>query len=370
MESPGDVKRVLVEMGWPFPSQRRGSSVPVVRASGFSPANTHDVAVIDRTLDHIFNVAHFQCYLFVVGPTGTRFLALRPSAGPTAAHARLPPEWANHRIIGRLLKEPKKRPASDTNVIYSNLFGAVEEPPYGVWVVVQTDAMLVPNAARKLKMLPVLSSCGSPDFLDVPIATPDDWQYVYKEERGTPVIDFSKVVTAWSRKRNLAFFRGTATGYDVAAPANPRLATVLLDSPSVDARIVPSHASPKISADGTRVETLRWSRPWAAHVPMERWSDYKFLLQIDGNVGAYRFGKSLLLGSCVIKVASKFDLWLDRHLVSGEHYLTAASASDIVGVMGDPRAHLIAAAGMERARRLLTREGVLGDFLAVLWGTK
>jgi hypothetical protein len=63
-------------------------------------------------------------------------------------------------------------------------------------------------------------------------------------------------------------------------------------------------------------------------------SKYRFLVHIDGNVGAHRLLTSLATGSVVFRVKSRFVSWIDHILQPGYHFVEVASdLSDLVDLL-------------------------------------
>lgn len=46
-------------------------------------------------------------------------------------------------------------------------------------------------------------------------------------------------------------------------------------------------------------------------LPMTAQSNYKFIIHVDGNVFAYRLLKTMLTGSCILRVTSRYKGWMD-----------------------------------------------------------
>ena len=57
----------------------------------------------------------------------------------------------------------------------------------------------------------------------------------------------------------------------------------------------------------------------------EKQSGYKFILNIDGHVKAFRLGNELRMGSVILLVDSPYKLWFQEKLKPNKHYIPVKS---------------------------------------------
>ena len=60
-------------------------------------------------------------------------------------------------------------------------------------------------------------------------------------------------------------------------------------------------------------------------VPIDELYKYKYLINVDGNVAAYRLGFLFSLNSVVFIVDGKYKLWFQDKLVENKHYISIKS---------------------------------------------
>jgi len=192
--------------------------------------------------------------------------------------------------------------------------------------------------------VPILSYSVTKDNADIPMPTPDDWEIVTKlvfpyECRDAYLKDFDKV--KWEDKISTAFFRGGATGCGVTIQDNPRLKIAHLSSiwknndkfnqnnkvdgvPFLDAGVTAFNPRYKKTMDNKFINFIKPKNlPFrkAEFFPMVQQTKFKYLLDIEGNVSAYRLAFTLASGSLVLKVDSQYDAWFSKLLEHGVHYV-------------------------------------------------
>jgi hypothetical protein len=192
----------------------------------------------------------------------------------------------------------------------------------------------------------------------------------------------------WIEKKDVAFFRGTATGGGVTADTNQRLKVAVLseewkDDPRyagyLDAKIVGWNFRDK-KMSGKQMTYIRKSNfPFtvtaANFTPIYEQSSYKYLLYIEGHCAACRYGFMMVLGSVILKVESRCvadQLWYFPLLEPYyDHVPVKADLSDLAEQIEWCRTHdeeckQIAKRAREIHDRFLSKEGIL-DYMQVLF---
>lgn len=138
---------------------------------------------------------------------------------------------------------------------------------------------------------------------------------------------------AWADREACIAWRGSVTGQGrFASPLDiPRVrlafaSRVLCDT---DVKLMDVHETLRFPHDELRrflaehdLSGERW--------PMQSFSRYKFCIDIDGHANAWGLLEKLILGCCVLKVASPFEQWYYPRLHAWEHYVpVAADLSDL-----------------------------------------
>jgi hypothetical protein len=148
--------------------------------------------------------------------------------------------------------------------------------------------------------------------------------------------EFQRLAIPWSQRKSLVFWRGSTTGIPGITADSvsqlPRLQLCLV------AKALPEICDIKLSAvvqtkgadEMQRVqEVLRKLGILSSGVPRSQFLGYRYQVDIDGNSNSFGFLAKLLMGSCILKVASKWHQWYYNDLRPWEHYVpVSADMSD------------------------------------------
>jgi hypothetical protein len=155
----------------------------------------------------------------------------------------------------------------------------------------------------------------------------------------------------WHERQDTIVWRGTTTGrgslpddaLDLSASdlrPRIRLCATLKSIPGTDAKIYHCAQTPEPELTEQR---LRAVGLFADRVPREAWLDHKFAIDIDGNANTWsNLFTRMLLGCCVIKVASPLELkqWYYGGLEPWQHYVPVrADMSDLADKIEWCRGH-------------------------------
>lgn len=242
---------------------------------------------------------------------------------------------------------------------------------------------------------PILSMAKTEAYADVAIPTYDDWARV--ENTQTPRKWFPPKCTnyehdfniPWEDKINRAVFRGTTTGCGVTIATNMRLKVAYMaanpkegEDGYLDAKITKWNLRPRklaqeeylqvidktfLESQGVSVAPRRKGKSRDFLSPREQ-SGYKYIINIDGHVSAFRLSLELSMGSVVLLVDSPWKIWYRDILVAYTHYVpVAADLSDLISQIEwcrehDAKCQQIARNAKDFFDKFLQRDGVL-DFL-------
>jgi hypothetical protein len=161
---------------------------------------------------------------------------------------------------------------------------------------------------------------GHKDYLDVPIVNYDDLDII----KGKTTWNDSKIELDFSKKKSMAVFRGGSTGCGWTAETNPRLNAVQLSKQHpdlLDAQLTTITSTMKIhkTRRAGRVNSKEFRV--GSRISFEEQSHYKYILHLDGNVGAYRLAQWMLLGSTILLQESGSTLWFQYHMKPWTHYV-------------------------------------------------
>jgi hypothetical protein len=225
--------------------------------------------------------------------------------------------------------------------------------------------------------VPILSQSTAPGFQDVPFVTADDITRV--SERSFPSTCFDhyhgldkRPLVPWEDRDPRALFRGSATGCGTTPATNPRLGVVALSrdpkvAPLLDVGLTGRRSTQKHYYAEGRAQPRPKKTKISGRVPFGDHGKYRVLLDLDGNVLAYRLSALFAFGSVVVRTASRFSPWFADLLVSAgpdANCQVADEVADLAPILerlrDDPaRAEKIGAAGRALFDEKLGRDALL-----------
>jgi hypothetical protein len=184
---------------------------------------------------------------------------------------------------------------------------------------------------------PILSMVTTDKHSDIPFPTHEDWARVSTQEDNKffypDCRDYKyNFEMDWGKKIPTAVFRGASTGCGVTVETNPRLKASYLSTVSpvengyklLDAGITKWNLRPR-KIMGNKylqlIEPNKLSFGLVSGLTPEEQSKYKYILNIDGHVTAFRLSLELSIGSVVLLTESKYRIWYMRYLKAGVHYI-------------------------------------------------
>jgi hypothetical protein len=189
--------------------------------------------------------------------------------------------------------------------------------------------------------VPILSMATSDQYADIAMPTYEDWARVqaplnifFPKACVDYDIPFNK---NWSTKIATAVFRGGSTGCGVTIETNPRLklayisATTPRDNMGVaylDAGITKWNLRPRKIKGEKYLKTIEIGELPFDKVnflsPVEQ-SNYKYIVNVDGHVSAFRLSLELNMGCVILMVDSEWKMWYKELLVPYKHYVPIKS---------------------------------------------
>jgi hypothetical protein len=198
---------------------------------------------------------------------------------------------------------------------------------------------------------PILSMSNIPSkYADIVIPTHEDWIRVQNSD--SPRKWFEDCAnykynfdTPFRNKRPTAIFRGGTTGCGTTMDNNPRLKICYLswlwskelqqgEIPLLDAKITKWNVRPRKNMDNLYMQTIDKSsfefydnRDPKTHFlnPEQQSSGYKYVVDTEGHVSAFRLSLELNYGSVVLLVKSKWKIWYSDLLEEYVHYVPVES---------------------------------------------
>lgn len=242
------------------------------------------------------------------------------------------------------------------------------------------------------KYAPVLSMTTTDTHADIPIPTSDDWSRVCRAEGKyfghTCKRSFDMVGKPWKQRKPVAVFRGASTGCGVTVDTNQRLKLAYISSvtgkdkdgmPLLDAGITEWNIRPRKLQGQPYLQTINTQAMPFRLVPRltpEQQADYKYIINVDGHVSAFRLSLELFSGSCILKVDSPYKVWYSHLLKPYVHYIPIkADLSDLVEKVKwckshDSECEKIANTAKEFAETHLSKKGILDYLQNLLYNIK
>lgn len=187
---------------------------------------------------------------------------------------------------------------------------------------------------RNNNFIPILSPYSNESYLDIPFIIPEDYLLACNDPEYYKIKESD--IVAWKDKKDIIFFRGSATG-SMEIKNNQRLQITKLSndwkntSPKfLDAGIVSWNSRDKIDSN-LQINYIKpnvmakYNIYLANRVPMNEQLGFKFLLNIDGHSRPNRTSYLLGCGSLIFHVESKYVVgnvcWYDNLLKPYIHYI-------------------------------------------------
>ena len=199
----------------------------------------------------------------------------------------------------------------------------------------------VPLVSHNLpKYLPILSMCRTNRYADILIPTHEDWARTQSiKGRWFPrsCRDYTEVFdTPWRDKKKTAVFRGASTGCGVKIETNARLKLAYIGAtyeddkegePLLDVGITKWNLRPRKikgdkylqSIDVADLENKGIKK--VGFLSLQEQSKYRYIINLDGHVSAFRLSIELGMGSVILLAESPWKLWYSDLLVPYEHYV-------------------------------------------------
>jgi hypothetical protein len=301
-------------------------------------------------------------------------MKLQSSTSPPSARKTLRKKVTKEKTM-RVLACIVKPFKTSTSVEWEKFVGQVTGLKDGLYILNLTDALMLKKdrtspwpilGTGKLdeqyhgKMLPIFGGSTAEGFEDIVIPNYDDVRIVLGYDK-VPEAEHS-----WDQKDAKVVFRGSSTGCGRKADTNMRLKAAKLEYPWLDAGITkltknlkfdPKHGLGKV--DNVLLHPK---------MSFTEQSKHKYILNIDGNVAAYRLLTWMQTGSVIFKVKGSFRIWYEDKLVHRKTVIEVKEdLSDLAEqynwcVENDAECRKIAERSLKLTKKLLTLDAVTKDF--------
>lgn len=235
---------------------------------------------------------------------------------------------------------------------------------------------------------PLVSMVTTDNNADLPIPTAEDWARVsmrenkYFKKYCTRKFD-DLFETKWNDRIPIAVFRGSSTGCGVTIDTNIRLKLAYISSKKpkrdnnliLDAGITKWSLRPRLIDGQFYVQNVSQFKKNGIDLvntlsPLEQ-SKYKYLINVDGHVSAFRLSLELGMGSCILLAKSKYKMWFHSELKEYVHYIPVnEDLSDLIDqinwcIDNDSKCETIAQNAKLFYDTYLQKDGIF-DYLQIL----
>jgi hypothetical protein len=192
------------------------------------------------------------------------------------------------------------------------------------------DTVPLSDKYQNKRFVPIMSMSRTSRFADLLMPTTDDWEIGNQSIHHGQCRDMYKgfkPMNIWEKKINKVIFRGSTTdcGYDERTSMRYLAHALSNDNviEDLDAGIT------KVWFNDVKLEGEQLHYPKVIQtvkpVEFETMSHYKYILNIDGAVTAFRLSAELSFGSVILKVDSPYVLWYSHLLEPMKHYIPIKS---------------------------------------------
>lgn len=215
---------------------------------------------------------------------------------------------------------------------------------------------------KNIKLYPICCQSKTQNNIEILIPSADEWNYIKTSK---------KLNTNWSEKINKCCFRGKSTG---CAPdyLNKR---ILMSEYSfqnnnfLDIGITEFTNKLKVYKQNIYFNNIeKYSHLLKPFLSQEEQSNYKYILNIEGNAQSYRFPSEFKKKSLVINLKSDFFMWFEKLLINHKHYIQLDNINDINDIINitDCKAQKIAENGYKFSKIYGSKKYILNYWFFLL----
>ena len=238
---------------------------------------------------------------------------------------------------------------------------------------------------------PILSQSSNDKYYDIDIPTQDDilriTTNIFPDGCNNPYNPPPDFELDFDKKQSRCIFRGSATGCGNNRKTNMRIEAALMsyelekegtfkntsDQDILDIKLTSWNKKPKIyNKEFSQIDPKTYPDDFKVgdenRIDTKEQSNYKYVLNIDGHVKAFRLGNEFRMGSVVLIVKSPYTLWfMDKledevNCIFINEDLTNLQERLSWCIKNDGKCKQIAKSGMDFYERYLTKEPTFNYF--------
>jgi hypothetical protein len=218
---------------------------------------------------------------------------------------------------------------------------------------------------------PILSVGPSKEHVDIGLVTQDDWLRVskkyYPDDCKNGYINEINILD-WDKKIGKAVFRGSATGCKIENNIRILASNLSKKNPEyLDAGIISLNRKFKKSLNKP-LSIIDSKVNKSKFMTLEEKAGYKYILNLDGHVAAFRLGHEFSLKSVILIPESKYYVWFTPLLKPYEHFVPVnEDLSNLIDqikwcINNDDKCKKIASNSYNFYKKYLEKDGIL-DYL-------
>ena len=235
----------------------------------------------------------------------------------------------------------------------------------------------------KTQFIPICTPTTASGYANLPIIDSETIQIISNKlfpkkcDNSYTKEKLKDIIRDWSKKKNVAVFRGGATGCGITVDTNKRLKVADLsvdNSDILDGGITDWNARTKKTSSGVLgvIDQKAFRFGIADKKSRKEMSEFKYVVHIEGHSAAFRLGYELSLNSVMLFVKGKYEVWCNQFLTPGIHYIEIKEdLSDLVDKIKwckkhDAECKKIAGNAMKFYETYLTKDGCFDYMQSVL----
>ncbi len=181
---------------------------------------------------------------------------------------------------------------------------------------------------------PIFSQSTSSVYADILLPTDDDIEG----------LESQSYFTEWKFKKNIAVFRGSATGCGVTPNTNKRLGLYELgkNNKLMNVRLTGLNRKPKLGSDRVVriIDTKNYPEMFSkdkksSFLSSEEQSKFKYIIHVEGHTAAFRLRKELSYGSVLLIVQSDWRVWYSDFLIRYDFLESNENVAHYISILPD-----------------------------------
>lgn len=231
------------------------------------------------------------------------------------------------------------------------------------------------------KYSPLLSCSSNESYADIMMPTFEDWARSQYQENGKTFPKghrrYPKIQTGkWEEKEQKIVFRGTTTGVGATPTTNQRLKAFEIAQQHIglDVGFTSWNLRARKVMGSPFLQTIeRKDYPLVKPLSLQEQSKFKFLLNLEGHVAAFRLSYELSSGSVILLADSDWKLWFSKFLIPWVHFVPVKNdLSDLIEKFewcqkNDEKCKKIAESALHFYNKYLGENGILDFLQKLLW---